>query len=66
MHSFAHHHHGESGEIQPGETRGLVMDWGWRYDLMVWFLDAVVLRGNPIQDVEVLMHWIKANNVAVR
>ena len=21
------------------------MNWGWRYDLMVWFLDTVVLRG---------------------
>ncbi len=26
-------------------TQGLVMDMGWRYDLMVWALDSFVLRG---------------------
>ncbi len=40
MHSVAHHHHKE-----PGKTRGLVMNWGWRYDLMVGFLDTFLLRG---------------------
>src|SRR5260221_6333951 len=45
MHSFAHHHHGETGETQTGSTRGWVMNLGWRYDLMVWFFDTFVLRG---------------------
>jgi ubiquinone/menaquinone biosynthesis C-methylase UbiE len=40
MHSFAHHHHGETGE-----TRGWVMNLGWRYDLLVWFFDTFLLRG---------------------
>lgn len=44
MHSFAHHHK-ESGEAQSVETRGIVMNWGWSYDLMVGVLDATVLRG---------------------
>jgi len=45
MQSFAHHHHKEAGEAQAGETAGLVMNWGWRYDLLVWFFDTVLLRG---------------------
>ncbi len=45
MHSFAHHHHGETGETQTGSTRGWVMNLGWRYDLLVWFFDTFVLRG---------------------
>jgi ubiquinone/menaquinone biosynthesis C-methylase UbiE len=45
MHSFTHHHHTESGEAQRSETQGLVMNWGWRYDLMVWFFDTLILRG---------------------
>lgn len=45
MHTFAHHHHGETGEAQAGSTRGWVMNLGWRYDLLVWFFDTFVLRG---------------------
>jgi ubiquinone/menaquinone biosynthesis C-methylase UbiE len=45
MHTFAHHHHEETGEAQAGSTRGWVMNLGWRYDLMAWFLDTFVLRG---------------------
>ena len=41
MHSFVHHRHGKAGK----ETRGLVLNWGWRYDLMVWFLDTLIFRG---------------------
>jgi ubiquinone/menaquinone biosynthesis C-methylase UbiE len=26
-------------------TRGLVLDWGWRYDLLVWLSDVIILRG---------------------
>lgn len=28
--------------IKAPETQGLVMNWGWRYDLMVWFVDGLV------------------------
>ncbi len=45
MHSFAHHHQGETGEVRAGSTRGWVMNLGWRYDLMVWFFDTFLLRG---------------------
>ncbi len=27
------------------ETHGRLLDWGWRYDLEVWFIDTFVLRG---------------------
>jgi ubiquinone/menaquinone biosynthesis C-methylase UbiE len=45
MHTFAHHHQGETGETLAASTRGLVMNLGWRYDLMVWFFDTFVLHG---------------------
>jgi ubiquinone/menaquinone biosynthesis C-methylase UbiE len=45
MHTFAHHHHEETGEAQAGSTRGWVMNLGWRYDLLVWFFDTFLLRG---------------------
>lgn len=44
MHSFAHQHK-ESGEARPAETQGFIMNWGWSYDLFVWFFDTVVLHG---------------------
>jgi ubiquinone/menaquinone biosynthesis C-methylase UbiE len=44
MHSFAHHH-SEPAKESVHETRGLVMNWGWPYDLMVWFFDTVVFHG---------------------
>jgi len=45
MHTFAHHHHRETDETQAGETRGWVMNLGWRYDLLIWFFDTFLLRG---------------------
>jgi ubiquinone/menaquinone biosynthesis C-methylase UbiE len=45
MHSFAHHRPRHSGAATPSETRGHILNWGWRYDLMLWFVDAIVLRG---------------------
>jgi ubiquinone/menaquinone biosynthesis C-methylase UbiE len=44
MHSFAHHH-SESGETSAKETRGLILNRGWRYDLEVWFFDTFLLSG---------------------
>ncbi|MDQ3533712.1 MAG: methyltransferase domain-containing protein [Actinomycetota bacterium] len=45
MHSFAHHHHSESGEASAKETHGLILNGGWRHDLMTWFIDTFLFRG---------------------
>jgi ubiquinone/menaquinone biosynthesis C-methylase UbiE len=45
MHSFARHRHSSSGEASTKETKGLVLNQGWRYDLMEWFHDAFSFRG---------------------
>jgi ubiquinone/menaquinone biosynthesis C-methylase UbiE len=40
MHSLAYHHHDKSDKqdkVPAGSTRGLVINWGWRYDLMLWW-----------------------------
>lgn len=44
MHSYAHHHQASVGE-SAGVTRGLVMNWGWPYDLTVWLFDTFLFRG---------------------
>ena len=45
MHSFARHHHKQSSEAPTKKTKGLVLDTGWRYDLMEWFFDTFLFRG---------------------
>ena len=45
MHSFAQHHHSKSGEVSTKKTKGLILDTGWRYDLMEWFFDTFLFRG---------------------
>lgn len=48
MHSFARRLHGDLGQpttTAPKATKGLVMNGGWRYDLMAWFFDTVWFRG---------------------
>ena len=45
MHSFARHRHREAGEASATETKGLIGSGGWRYDLMGWFIDTFVFRG---------------------
>jgi ubiquinone/menaquinone biosynthesis C-methylase UbiE len=45
MHSFACHRHSESGEAPAKETKGLVLNGGWRYDLGEWFHDTFSFRG---------------------
>ena len=44
MHSFARHHHREAGEASAKETKGLILNEGWRYDLKVWFIDTFFFR----------------------
>ena len=44
MHSYAHEPEWELPD-DPAGTGGLVMNWGWTYDLTVWFFDTFVFRG---------------------
>jgi ubiquinone/menaquinone biosynthesis C-methylase UbiE len=48
VHTFARHRHGAVGKESTTDTRGLVMNWGWRYDLLVWGTD-LLLRGSVRQ-----------------
>ncbi len=45
MHSFARHRHSSAGEASAKETKGLILNGGWRCDLMEWFFDTFVFRG---------------------
>jgi ubiquinone/menaquinone biosynthesis C-methylase UbiE len=45
MHSFARHRHNRSGEAPAKETKGLVLNDGWRYDLEEWFHDTFSFHG---------------------
>src|SRR5437588_2453385 len=45
MHSFARHFHKSAGKASAKETKGLVLDMGWSYDLMEWFFDPFLFGG---------------------
>ncbi len=45
MHSFARHLHSDAGEAQAKETKRLILNQGWRYDLRGWFHDTFSFRG---------------------
>jgi ubiquinone/menaquinone biosynthesis C-methylase UbiE len=45
MHSFARHRHSSAGKASAKETKGLIGSGGWRHDLMVWFIDPLLFRG---------------------
>jgi ubiquinone/menaquinone biosynthesis C-methylase UbiE len=45
MHTFARHRHSSAGKASAKETKGLILNGGWRYDLTVWFFDTFVHRG---------------------
>ena len=45
MHSFARHRHRSAGKASTKETKGLILNGGWRHDLMVWFFDTFLFRG---------------------
>src|SRR5712692_8514718 len=45
MHSFARHRHREASKASAKETKGLILNRGWRYDLEIWFCDTFVFRG---------------------
>src|SRR6266487_2213536 len=46
MHSFARHRPSRASEASATETKGLILNGGWRYDLMGWFHDTFSFRGN--------------------
>ncbi|GHO77821.1 hypothetical protein KSD_55920 [Ktedonobacter sp. SOSP1-85] len=45
MHSFTHHRHSSGGETPAKETKGLVVNSGWCYDLGEWFHDTFSFHG---------------------
>src|SRR6266496_3611315 len=45
MHSFARHFHSEASEASAKETKGLILNGGWRYDLGIWFIDIFAFCG---------------------
>src|SRR6266566_723565 len=45
MHSFARHRHREASKAPAKETKGLILNGGWRYDLVGWFHDTFSFRG---------------------
>src|ERR1051325_4520904 len=45
MHSFAQHRHENSDGQSSKITKGLILDTGWRYDLMEWLFDTFLFRG---------------------
>src|SRR6266542_3716578 len=45
MHSFVKHRHSKSGKASTKITKGLILDTGWRYDLLEWFFDTFLFRG---------------------
>ncbi len=45
MHSFARRLHGGASKSSAKGTKGLILYGGWRYDLMGWFVDTFLFRG---------------------
>ena len=45
MHSFARRLHGGASKSSSKETKGLILHGEWRYDLMGWFVDTFMFRG---------------------
>ncbi|HEY7022596.1 MAG TPA: methyltransferase domain-containing protein [Ktedonobacterales bacterium] len=45
LHSFAQRHHKKAGAATSKETKGLVLDQGWSYDLMDRLFDPLLFRG---------------------
>ena len=45
MHSFARHFHDKAGQAPAKQTKGLVLNDAWRYDLGSWFCDNFLFRG---------------------
>ncbi len=50
MHSSIHHDNRQSDKNRSVETAGHVLNWGWRYDLMLWWSN--LLSGGKWQELE--------------
>jgi SAM-dependent methyltransferase len=44
MHAFARRLHGKASKSSAKETKGLILNGGWRYDLMGWCIDTFFFR----------------------
>jgi ubiquinone/menaquinone biosynthesis C-methylase UbiE len=45
MHAFARRLQGSESKSTTKQTKGLILNGGWRYDLMGWFVDTFLFRG---------------------
>ncbi|HET9983947.1 MAG TPA: methyltransferase domain-containing protein [Longimicrobiales bacterium] len=45
MHSLLRHESAGPADAPAVETRGRILDWGWRYDLAEWGFDRLLFRG---------------------
>ena len=45
MHAFAQRRHKKSNATPSKATKGLILDEGWRYDLVEWLIDPILFRG---------------------
>jgi ubiquinone/menaquinone biosynthesis C-methylase UbiE len=44
MHAFARRLHSKASRSSAKKTKGLILNGGWRYDLMGWFVDTFLFR----------------------
>ena len=49
MHSFTRRLHSSTGEASAKETKGLILNGGWRYDLLGRFCDTFLFRGQWLE-----------------
>ena len=49
MHSFTRRLHSSAGEASAKETKGLILNGGWRYDLLGRFCDTFLFRGQWLE-----------------
>jgi ubiquinone/menaquinone biosynthesis C-methylase UbiE len=45
MHSFARHQHNKPRDASGKPTKGLILNDGWRYDVIGWFCDTFLFQG---------------------
>lgn len=45
MHSFKRHRHRSMDKASAKETKGLILNQGWHYDLGIWFCDIFLFHG---------------------
>lgn len=50
VHSFAHHQQQTAGQELSIKTQGHILNWGWRYDMMLWWSN--LLSGGKWHELE--------------